>query len=49
MEKLFKSTRGNQTPIDFYTSILQGIASDGGLLVPDFDFEKKNLECRSCN
>ena len=33
MEKLFKSTRGNQTPIDFYTSILQGIASDGGLLV----------------
>ena len=32
------------TPIDFYTSILQGIASDGGLLVPDFDFEKKNLE-----
>ena len=44
MEKLFKSTRGNQTPIDFYTSILQGIASDGGLLVPDFDFEKKNLE-----
>ena len=27
MEKLFKSTRGNQTPIDFYTSILQGIAS----------------------
>lgn len=44
MEKLFKSTRGNQIPIDFYTSILQGIASDGGLLVPDFDFEKKNLE-----
>lgn len=43
MEKLFKSTRGNQAPIDFYTSILQGIASDGGLLVPDFDFEKKKL------
>lgn len=32
MEKLFKSTRGNQTPIDFYTSILQGIASDGDYL-----------------
>lgn len=48
MEKLFKSTRGNQTPIDFYTSILQGIASDGGLLVPDFDFEKKNREFDSC-
>lgn len=43
MEKLYKSTRGHQQPLDFYTSILQGIASDGGLLVPTFDFEKKDL------
>lgn len=38
------STRNNQEPIDFYHSILQGIAKDGGLLVPDFDFEKVDLE-----
>ena len=43
MEKLYKSTRGHQKPLDFYTSILQGIADDGGLLVPDFPFEKKDL------
>ncbi len=43
MDKLYKSTRGGQTPIDFYNAILQGIASDGGLLVPDFAFEKKDL------
>ncbi len=43
MEKYYKSTRGHQSPIDFYTSILQGIANDGGLLVPDFGFEKKDL------
>lgn len=44
MDKLYKSTRGKQKPIDFYTSILQGLGDDGGLLVPDFDFEKKNLK-----
>lgn len=43
MDKLYKSTRGGQTPIDFYNAILQGIANDGGLLVPDFAFEKKDL------
>ena len=43
MEKLYKSTRGHQQPLDFYTSILQGIANDGGLLVPAFPFEKKDL------
>lgn len=44
MSKNYQSTRGNQQPIDFYTSILQGIADDGGLLVPAFPFEKKALE-----
>lgn len=43
MDKFYKSTRGHQEPLDFYTSILQGIASDGGLLVPTFPFEKKDL------
>lgn len=43
MKKIYKSTRGHQEPLDFYTSILQGIADDGGLLVPDFPFEKKDL------
>lgn len=40
----YVSTRNKQTPIDFYTAILQGIASDGGLLVPDFDFNQLELE-----
>lgn len=44
MDKLYKSTRGRQAPVDFYTAILQGIADDGGLLVPDFDFTKIDLE-----
>ena len=33
MDKLYKSTRGGQTSIDFYNAILQGIASDGGLCI----------------
>ncbi len=36
MEKKYISTRGKQEPIDFYQAILQGIGSDGGLIVPDF-------------
>ena len=43
-EKMYKSTRGNQEPLNFYEAILQGIGSDGGLLVPDFDVDKKDLE-----
>ena len=42
-DKLYVSTRGAQTPLDFYESILQGIGNDGGLLVPDFDLDKKDL------
>jgi len=42
-EKTYVSTRGKQTPLNFYQSILQGIGSDGGLLVPVDGFEKKNL------
>lgn len=38
------STRGKQEPIGFYTAILQGIADDGGLLVPNFTFVKKDIE-----
>lgn len=40
-DKKYVSTRGKQRPIDFYDAILQGIASDGGLLVPDFTLEQK--------
>lgn len=43
-EKMYLSTRGNQKPLNFYEAILQGIGSDGGLLVPDFDIEKKDLK-----
>ena len=42
--KMYLSTRGNQKPLNFYEAILQGIGSDGGLLVPDFDIEKKDLK-----
>ena len=41
MEKLFKSTRGNQTPIDFIHLFFRGIASDGGLLVPTSILKRK--------
>ena len=43
-EKKYVSTRGKQRPIDFYDAILQGIASDGGLLVPDFELDQKDLK-----
>lgn len=43
-EKMYLSTRGNQQPLNFYEAILQGIGSDGGLLVPDFDVDKKDLK-----
>lgn len=43
-EKKYISTRGNQEPLNFYEAILQGIGKDGGLLVPDFELEKKDLK-----
>lgn len=43
-EKTYVSTRGNQKALNFYEAILQGIGSDGGLLVPDFDIDKKDLK-----
>lgn len=43
-EKMYLSTRGNQKPLNFYEAILQGIGSDGGLLIPDFDIDKKDLK-----
>ena len=45
VKKLYVSTRGKQKPLNFYESILQGIGNDGGLLVPDFDLDKKDLNC----
>lgn len=47
MEKMYKSTRGKQKRIDVYDALLQGIASDGGLLVPDFAIEKLDLKALS--
>ena len=35
--KNFISTRNGQAPLSFHQAIVQGIASDGGLLVPDFE------------
>lgn len=43
-EKMYLSTRGNQKPLNFYEAILQGIGDDGGLLVPDFDVDQKDLK-----
>lgn len=40
----YVSTRNKQEPIDFYTAILQGIANDGGLLVPNFDLPQLSLK-----
>lgn len=44
MSKTYISTRNNQEPINFYQAIVQGIASDGGLLIPNFEFTKLNLD-----
>ncbi len=43
-EKMYISTRGQQEPLNFYEAILQGIGCDGGLLVPDFKIEQKDLK-----
>lgn len=43
-EKKYVSTRGQQKPLDFCDAILQGIGSDGGLLVPDFELDQKDLK-----
>lgn len=44
MEKKYISTRNHQKEINFYQAIVQGIGDDGGLLVPNFDFTKMDLE-----
>lgn len=41
--KNYVSTRGGQSPLNFYQSIIQGIASDGGLLVPSFKLPRLDL------
>lgn len=43
-EKKYVSTRGQQRPLVFCDAILQGIGSDGGLLVPDFELDQKDLK-----
>lgn len=42
--KTYVSTRGHQKELNFYEAILQGIASDGGLLVPAFEFETLDIK-----
>ncbi|MCD8027455.1 MAG: threonine synthase [Erysipelotrichaceae bacterium] len=44
MKKTYISTRGQQKPLNFYEAILQGIGDDGGLLVPDFKVNTKDLK-----
>ena len=41
--KKYISTRGQQAALSFYDAILQGLGNDGGLLVPDFEIEQKDL------
>ena len=43
MNKTYVSTRNHQNQINFYQAIVQGIGDDGGLLVPNFDFQKLDL------
>ena len=43
MNKTYISTRNHQDQINFYQAIVQGIGNDGGLLVPNFDFQKLDL------
>lgn len=47
MIKQYISTRGKQEPINFYQAIVQGIGSDGGLLVPDFSLAKVDMKALS--
>lgn len=41
--KRYVSTRGQQEPIDFFQSVIQGLGNDGGLLIPDFEYENVDL------
>ena len=43
MNKTYVSTRNHQDQINFYQAIVQGIGDDVGLLVPNFDFQKLDL------
>ena len=43
MDNGYVSTRGSATQIDFFQSVLQGIADDGGLLLPAFDLPRVDL------
>lgn len=43
MNKTYISTRNLQKEINFYQAIVQGIGDDGGLLVPNFDLQKLDL------
>ena len=47
MEKKYVSTRNLQKEISFYQAIVQGIGDDGGLLVPNFEFAKMDLDALS--
>lgn len=42
--KKFISTRNQQKPVGFYKAIVQGIGTDGGLLVPDFELPRLDLQ-----
>lgn len=44
MDNRYRSTRGSVQRLNFCESVLQGIGTDGGLLVPDFELPLLNLE-----
>ena len=43
MDNSFVSTRGSALQMDFYQAVLQGIADDGGLLMPASDLPRLDL------
>ena len=44
MDNRFVSTRGQRGRLDLFEAVLQGMGTDGGLLVPDFPLAVQSLE-----
>ena len=42
--KTYVSTREKQEPVNFYQAVIQGMANDGGLFVPNFELETIDIQ-----
>lgn len=42
--KTYVSTRKKQEPVNFYQAVIQGMANDGGLFVPNFELETIDIQ-----